>query len=69
MAKIEKSETTEVYLPSSAVKKAANVKEYDKLYAESIKNREDFWAKQAKSLSWYKKWNTVLDDSNAPFYQ
>ena len=59
----------EIYEPSLKIKKKANVKEYDQLYAESISNREEFWAKQAKTLNWYKKWDTVLDRSTAPFYK
>jgi len=59
----------EIYEPRTSVKKQANVKEYDQLYSESINNREDFWAKQAKTLHWYKKWETVLDNSGAPFYK
>jgi acetyl-CoA synthetase len=63
------SKKDEIFEPSKKVKKQANVKEYDKLYKESITNREDFWAKQAKALHWFKKWDTVLDSSTAPFYK
>jgi acetyl-CoA synthetase len=34
--------------------------------------REDpqgWWAKQAKALHWFQEWDTVLDDSNPPFYK
>ena len=31
--------------------------------------RQAFWAKQAESLHWFEKWNTVLDWSNAPHAQ
>ncbi len=59
----------EIFEPSDKVKKQANVKEYDQLYSESITNREEFWAKEAKTLDWFKKWDTVLDSSTAPFYK
>ena len=55
--------------PDKTIKDNANVKEYDKLYKYSIRNREKFWAKEAEELLWYKKWNKVLDDSKKPFYK
>ena len=29
---------------------------------------EQFWAQQAEALSWYKRWDKVLDGSNKPIY-
>ncbi len=40
--------------------------EYEKLHAEAAANPEAFWAKQAESLDWFKKWDTVLE-WNEPF--
>ena len=57
------------YFPSQDIVNQANVKEYDELYKYSIENREQFWAEQAEKLSWYKKWDKVIDDSNPPFYK
>lgn len=35
---------------------------YESMYQESINNPEEFWAEQAdKFVTWYKKWDTVLD--------
>lgn len=59
----------EVFFPSKEVVKQATIKDYDKLYHESIKDREGFWAKEAKNLGWFRKWDKVLDDSNKPFYK
>jgi acetyl-CoA synthetase len=28
-----------------------------------------WWAKQAEALHWFEKWDTVLDDTDAPFYK
>ena len=42
---------------------------YQEIYDRSIADKEGFWAEAAESLSWYKKWDRVLDDSNAPFYR
>jgi len=58
-----------VFHPDKSVVKRARIKEYDKLYKESITDRKGFWEKEAGSLSWYKKWDTVLDDSKKPFYK
>ncbi len=34
--------------------------EYKKIYQESIKNPEKFWAEKAKQLHWFKEWDTVF---------
>jgi propionate--CoA ligase len=33
----------------------------------SIEHPDQFWGKEAESLFWYKKWDSVVDESNAPF--
>lgn len=53
-----------VFKPSKEFVKSARTNsfaEYKKLYAESIKSPEKFWAKQAGDLLWRKKWSKVLD--------
>jgi acetyl-CoA synthetase len=35
--------------------------EYEALYAEAAADPEAFWAKQAESLSWFRKWDKVLE--------
>jgi acetyl-CoA synthetase len=62
-------EKTNMYYPSEDIIENANVKEYEKLYKHSIENRDAFWAEQANHLSWYKKWDQVVDESNKPFYK
>ena len=42
---------------------------YDEVFQRSIKDPEGFWGEAAESISWYKKWDKVLDDSNRPFYR
>tara|TARA_R110001583_G_scaffold79494_1_gene214698 strand:- start:14451 stop:16352 length:1902 start_codon:yes stop_codon:yes gene_type:complete len=42
---------------------------YQEIYDRSISDKEGFWAEAAENLSWYKKWDRVLDDSNAPLYR
>lgn len=63
------SNDSPVYKPSKDVIKQANVQEYEKTYKRSIEDPEGFWAEQAEGLEWYKKWDQVLDKSNAPFYK
>ena len=42
---------------------------YDEAFAQSIQDPNAFWGKAAEDVHWYKKWDTVLDDSNKPFYR
>jgi acetyl-CoA synthetase len=35
----------------------------------AAKDREGWWAEQARALHWFKEWDTVLDDSDPPFYK
>lgn len=35
--------------------------EYQKVYAQSVADPEGFWAKQADTFSWHKKWDKVLE--------
>ena len=38
-------------------------------FVRSIRDPKAFWAEAAAAIHWYKKWDTVLDDSRAPFYR
>jgi propionyl-CoA synthetase len=44
-------------------------KRYDAIYAQSLKDPEDFWAEAAEALDWDRSWDRVLDASNKPFYR
>ncbi len=66
---MEPSADQKFYYPSDDVLENAYVKEYDKMYKFSIENREKFWAEQAEQLHWFKKWDTMLDAGNPPFYK
>ena len=39
------------------------------VYAEAERDPQGWWAKQAEDLHWFERWDTVLDDSEAPFYK
>src|SRR5689334_4984655 len=42
---------------------------YETTYREWLQDPEGFWARAAESIHWYKKWDHVLDSSQAPFYR
>ena len=39
------------------------------VYGEADRDPERWWAKQAEELHWFEPWDTVLDDSDKPFYK
>jgi acetyl-CoA synthetase len=60
------------FAPSSEFVDAAHISgdsAYRALYEKSIQDPEAFWAEAAGELHWFKKWDTVLDDSDAPFFR
>jgi acetyl-CoA synthetase len=59
----------EVYYPSKETVDKARIKDWAKLNDYAINNYEEFWAKEAEELVWFKKWDKVIDDSNKPFYK
>ncbi|KAA1420280.1 acetate--CoA ligase [Nocardioides humilatus] len=48
---------------------AANANVTADAYARAAQDRPAFWAEQAERLTWAERWDTVLDDSNAPFFK
>ncbi|NJN15834.1 MAG: propionate--CoA ligase [Oscillochloris sp.] len=42
---------------------------YEDVYRRSIDDPHGFWGELATELHWFKPWDTVLDDSNPPFYR
>ena len=59
----------EVFYPSKEILKKAHSRDYEELVRFASEDLEGFWAKEAKNLHWFKKWDKVLDDSNKPFYK
>ncbi len=58
--------------PPKAFQQGAHISSFGRFkkeYEESIKNPEKFWASIAEELHWYKKWDRVLDESEAPFFK
>ena len=42
---------------------------YENVFQKSIQDPEGFWGEAAEAITWYKKWDKVLDASNPPFYR
>ena len=40
---------------------------YEEAYARSLQDPEGFWGEAADDIRWYKRWDSVFDDSNEPF--
>ncbi|HEY3252231.1 MAG TPA: acetate--CoA ligase [Ignavibacteria bacterium] len=52
-----------VFKPKEAFSKVAHIKsmaQYKKMYTESIKQPDKFWARVASELHWFRKWKSVL---------
>jgi acetyl-CoA synthetase len=58
-----------VYMPSDDVVAQARIQDWNAMYTLADEKPEMFWAERAEELSWYRKWDKVLDDSNKPFYK
>ena len=41
---------------------------YEAAYRKWLTDPEAFWSQAAESVHWYRRWDTILDSSNAPFY-
>ena len=55
---------TRVFPPVPAFAAKAWIKsgeQYDQMYRESLDHPDQFWSKIAEELSWFKKWDTVLE--------
>ncbi|MDH4069312.1 MAG: acetate--CoA ligase [Ignavibacteria bacterium] len=59
----------EMYRPSAEVIGRARVKDWNAMVAEAEGDNQKFWAKEAEELHWFRKWDTVLDDSGKPFFK
>ena len=42
---------------------------YESVYQSALQDPEGFWARAAEDIHWYKKWDRVLDDTDAPYYR
>jgi len=59
-------------VPPSWKDKVWSPKEYKDFHESTVRDKaaiEKWWEKWADKLSWFKRWDKVLDDSNPPFYR
>lgn len=42
---------------------------YEQAFRESLEDPEGFWGRAAEAITWYKRWDCVLDRANPPFYR
>src|SRR5215831_12785056 len=42
---------------------------YEDVYRRSLQDPEGFWAEAAQAISWERRWDQVLDASEAPLYR
>ncbi len=60
-------EQNETFPPPEGFREQALIGD-DEIYAEAERDPVAWWEEQAEALDWFEKWDTVLDDSNPPFY-
>ncbi len=56
-------------LPETVTEANVSPIDYERALRKGQENFVGFWEEAAEELEWYKKWDQVLDDSNAPFYK
>ena len=42
---------------------------HDAVHRRSLDHAQEFWAEAAENIHWHKRWDRVLDGSNAPLYR
>jgi acetyl-CoA synthetase len=58
----------ETFEPSAEFREQALLSD-PAVYEEAARDPQAWWAGQAQKLHWFQPWETVLDDSNPPFYK
>jgi acetyl-CoA synthetase len=67
-ATLEELQQVEKFDPPDEFRERALVRDRS-LHDEADRDPEAWWAKQAESLDWFETWDTVLDESNPPFFK
>ena len=63
------SPESEWFYPPPALAEQAHIPNPAATYARAAADRLAFWEECADTLQWYRRWDHVLDDSDAPFYR
>jgi acetyl-CoA synthetase len=58
----------EIFEPPARFVEKALVSD-ESVHDEAARDPEAWWAHQAEALDWFERWDTVLDESEAPFYK
>jgi len=58
----------ERFAPSAEFREHALLSDPE-IYERAARDPEAWWVEQAEQLDWFSPWETVLDDSNPPFYK
>ncbi len=56
-------------LPQMVIEANINPQEYSEVMKKTRDDYLGYWEEAAKELDWFKKWDKVLDDSEAPFFK
>ncbi len=59
----------DVFYPDPEIGANSRVPDPDALRARAAADPEAFWAAEASELEWFRPWDKVMDDSQAPFYK
>ena len=65
---VEQLGEQEAFEPPEEFRERATVRD-PSVYEQAAADPEAFWAAQAGELHWFKNWDTVLDESDPPFYK
>jgi acetyl-CoA synthetase len=58
----------EIFEPPAAFREKALIAD-ESVYEEAARDPQAWWAAQAEALDWFKPWDQVLDESDAPFFK
>ena len=59
----------DIFYPSAEAVAQTYVPDWEATAARASQDLAGYWAGRAKELEWYRPWDTVLDESNKPFYK
>jgi acetyl-CoA synthetase len=59
----------EVFTPSSNSIENTFIPDWKAEHERAATDLEGYWAERARELEWFKPWDTVLDESQKPFYK
>jgi acetyl-CoA synthetase len=67
-ATLEELQHVERFEPPEGFRARALIRDLSE-HERAAADPEGWWAEQARALDWFREWDTVLDESNPPFYR